>query len=89
MHRPIDKDRKKTADQDAENNGNEEHIEGMSEAGDDEEEDKPKARWKTLHFWRRSLPIIFTCISFVVGMLLLVIGSHVVRLQPVVQNSKQ
>ena len=61
MHsRPADKERKKTADHDGEDNSTVEHIEGMSEAGSDEEEEKrPKAAWKTLAFWKFVLPILF------------------------------
>ncbi|KAK9845183.1 hypothetical protein WJX84_001954 [Apatococcus fuscideae] len=75
-NRDATKERKKTADHDADANSNEDHMDAMSEAGMDDEE-KPKARWKTWRFWKKALPILFSLLMFIAGMLLLVIGNHV------------
>ena len=75
--RQAEKERKKTADQEAAGEDEDDHMDGMSETGIDED-DKPRARWKTWHFWKKILPIVFSLIMFVAGMLLLVIGDSVV-----------
>lgn len=75
--RQPEKERKKTADQEEAAGGEDDHMEGMSETGIDED-DKPRARWKTWRFWKKILPITFSIIMFIAGMLLLVIGDRVV-----------
>ena len=78
MHcRQAEKERKKTADQEVAGEDEDDHMDGMSETGIDED-DKPRARWKTWHFWKKILPIVFSIVMFIAGMLLLVIGDSVV-----------